>query len=209
MGPRQPDLHHPVPRQGRQEAGHAVPRCDGEYGRLAGFKRSGVDPETGRRYPLIDKKEGSHTFIRWCRQMCEEFPSCTMFSVSRGLLGKEKVGPGTQCKLFKDSVAEFNKDAGGPVAPMDKEAIKNLLKTDGKGWTCQQGASVFRHHKTGKFADADAGFECKGADKLGVSDSKKCKNAFCKGDVGTCCVQAADVCYRKTPLLLAHQRKMA
>lgn len=178
-------------------------------GGFKGFKKAGVDPETGRRYPLIDKKEGSHTFIRWCRQMCEEFPSCTMFSVSRGLFGKEKVTDGTKCKLFKDDVAAYVKDAGGPVEPMSKEDVKNLLKTDGKGWTCQQGASVFAHHKTGKFADADAGFACKAADRKGVSETKKCKNAFCKGDAGNCCVQAKDVCYRKNPLLLAHQRKMA
>merc|ERR1712188_84885 len=98
-------------------------------GGFKGFKKAGVDPETGRRYPLIDKKEGSHTFIRWCRQMCEEFPSCTMFSVSRGLFGKEKVTDGTKCQLFKDDVAAYMKDAGGPVEPMSKEDIKNLLKT--------------------------------------------------------------------------------
>jgi hypothetical protein len=191
-------------------------------GSYKGFRKKGLTPE-GRRFPL--KNDGPHNFVRWCKQLCEDFPGCTMFQVERCLIdGTCKVKDSTECDLFNISDEDRNNDH---AAPLDKDLLKKMiLKDPSKGgiaendWTCAMGAAVRANHRNASPAWNTAGFECKGADKSGiklldfkvvdgvkVASDAKCGTPMCQGAEKTCCVQNKHVCYSKPAQMRAHQSK--
>jgi len=191
-------------------------------GSYKGFRKKGLTPE-GRRFPL--KNDGPHNFVRWCKQLCEDFPGCTMFQVNRCLVdGTCKVEDSTECDLYNISDEDRNEDH---AAALDKDLLKKMmLKDPSKGgiaesdWTCAMGAAVRANHRNASPAWNTAGFECKGADKSGiklldykvvdgvkVATDAKCGTPMCQGAEKTCCVRNKHVCYSKPAEMRKHQSK--
>jgi hypothetical protein len=190
-------------------------------GSYKGFRVKGLDPTTGRRYPL--KNDGPHNFVRWCKQLCEDFPGCTMFQVERCLIeGTCKVQDSTECDLFNISDDDRNNDH---VAPLEKELLKKMKNgnaqqggIDAKDWTCAMGAAVFKNHRNADPSWNTAGFECKGEDMTGikmleysvvdgvkVAKDAKCGTPMCQGAAKKCCVRNKHVCYTKPIQMRKHQ----
>lgn len=217
--------------QGGKKKGLPYRKRTKKTGAYKGFRPKGLTP-AGTRHPLKaddDTKATGHLFVRWCRQLCEDFPRCTMFSVDRCLVdGTCAVKDSSECDLYKESNPGAAIAADKP-APLDKDTLKKLKGGDIKDtdWTCAMGAAIFANHQdNGPAANpwTGAGFKCSEPDALGVQAfdtvvqtidgkkknkqvARKCGTPKCAGAAAKCCVKAKKSCFTKPTQMTAHQQK--
>merc|ERR1712072_969375 len=213
--------------QGGKKMGLPYRKRTKKTGSFKGFRPSGLSP-TGARHKMKDDDGTAatgHLFVRWCRQLCQDFPRCTMFSVDRCLVdGTCKVEDSSECDLYKEGGDAIGADK---PAPLDKDTLKKLktAKIKDTEWTCAMGAAINANHQDEMNGEwAGAGSVCDEEDKLGVKQfdlveqtvdgekkmvkvPTKCGTPKCQGEAKQkCCVQAKKSCFTKPVQMTAHQQ---